>query len=91
MFCVSAKFWPHLDIPIRVYLDPENGINLRLEQSGTSLNRKSSIDSESSFGGTKDQLKMPKNIKIDEGLNPLFIRGKSSIELFTTESNQLTL
>jgi hypothetical protein len=69
---------------------PEDGENLRLDQSETSLNQKGSIDSESSFGGTKDPLEMPKNIEIDEDLNPLFIREKSSIELFTTESNQLS-
>jgi hypothetical protein len=56
------------------------------DQSGTSLKGKGSIDSEPSFGGTKGLLKMPKNIEIDEDVNPLFIRGKRSIELFTTGS-----
>lgn len=60
------------------------------EQSGTSLKGKGSTDSESSFGGTKALLKMSKNIGIEEGLNPLFIRGKRFIELFTTGCNQLS-
>lgn len=60
------------------------------EQSGTSLEGTGSTDSESSFGGTKALLKMSKNIEIEEGLNPLFIRGKYLIELFTTGCNQLS-
>lgn len=61
-----------------------------LEQSGTSLKGKGSPDSESCFGGTKGLLKMPKNMEIVESLNPLFIRGKCSIEFFTTGCNQLS-
>jgi hypothetical protein len=60
------------------------------EKSGTLLKGKGFTDSESSFEGTKGLLKMPKNIEIDEGSKPLFIRTKSSIELFITGYNQLS-
>jgi len=60
------------------------------EQSGTLLKGKGSTDSKSSFDGTKGLLKMPKNIEIDEGSNPIFISAKRSIELFTMECTQLS-
>ena len=57
------------------------------EQSETSLKGNVSTNSASTF---RRLLKMPKNIENDEGLNLLFIRGKRSIELFTTGCNQLS-